>query len=200
MSTDELVAFAVEALDGLAHVRIDFEEIDSTSTHRNELKARGWQETQLVWMLHGGPLPRVSAAPAVEPVDYDEVHELRLIGYREDFGEVAPRGFHEQAREVALALGAEVLAVRKGGRPLGFAQIEHIDSSVEVTQVFVHPDHRGAGNGTALTRAAMAASGGSGCDCWIVTDVDGRPRDLYTRLGFRAVARTASLTRLPQER
>ena len=48
MSTDELVDFAVAALEGLAHVRIDFDDVDSAAEHEGALVARGWQSTRLV--------------------------------------------------------------------------------------------------------------------------------------------------------
>jgi GNAT superfamily N-acetyltransferase len=199
MSTDDLVAFASEAIDGLAHVRIDFEDIDWAAPHEEELKARCWRATELVWMLHRGVRPKGGAvSPAVERVDYDEVHELRLIGYAEDMDDLEPDGFHEQARAVASERGAEVLAVRKGGRPIAFAQLERIGSSVEITQVFVHPDHRGGGYGTGITQAAIATANDSVSDLWIIADAADRPKHLYARLGFHTVARTVSFTRLPE--
>jgi GNAT superfamily N-acetyltransferase len=77
-----------------------------------------------------------------------------------------------------------VVAVREGDRPIAFAQLERLGSAAEVSQVYVHPDHRGRGLGTALTQAAIAAAGDVG-DLWITADDEDRAKDLYARLGFR---------------
>ena len=52
-----------------------------------------------------------------------------------------------------------VLAVAEEGRPIAFAQLERAGSGAEITQVYVHPDHRGGGRGTAMTRAAIDPPG-----------------------------------------
>jgi GNAT superfamily N-acetyltransferase len=49
---------------------------------------------------------------------------------------------------------------------------------------FVHPDNRGSGRGTALTRAAIEAAGNVR-DLWISGHDEDRPKKLYARLGFR---------------
>lgn len=199
MTTDELIAFADEALEGLAHRRIDFDDVDSAAGHAAEFERRGWRVTRLLWMLHEEPVP-AAAGPEieVETVPYDGVNELRVAWFREDFDDFDPSGYFEQAKAVALARGAEVLAVRdEAGAPVSFAQLEHVGDGAEISQVFVHPGHRGAGRGTAMTRAAIAAAGTDG-DLWIVADADDRPKDLYARLGFRTAAMSTEITLMPQ--
>lgn len=66
----------------------------------------------------------------------------------------------------------------------------------EITQVFVHPGHRGGGRGTAMTRAAIIASRDAE-DLWIVADDDDRPKQLYARLGFAPAWTTMEFLRLP---
>ena len=56
----------------------------------------------------------------------------------------------------------------------------------EITSVYVLPEHRGGGRGTAITRAAIEACAGA-ADLWIVADDEDRPKELYARLGFRPV-------------
>ena len=56
---------------------------------------------------------------------------------------------------------------------------------------FVHPEYRGDGRGTAITRAAIEAAGDVR-DLWIVADDEDRPKELYARLGFRAAWTTIS--------
>jgi GNAT superfamily N-acetyltransferase len=90
----------------------------------------------------------------------------------------------------------QVLAARESGVPVGFAQLERDGPAAEITQVFVHPEHRGGGCGTALTRAAIEAAGDVG-DLWIVADDEDRAKELYARLGFRAAWTTMEFMRLP---
>jgi ribosomal protein S18 acetylase RimI-like enzyme len=89
--------------------------------------------------------------------------------------------------------GARVLAAQGEGPPLAFAQLEHEGAAAEITEVYVHPDHRSRGLGTALTRAAIKAAG-SVRDLWIVADDEDRPKELYARLGFRPVSWTMEFT------
>ena len=69
-------------------------------------------------------------------------------------------------------------------------------AAAEITEVFVHPAHRGGGLGTALTRAAIEAAGPVG-DLWIGADDEDRPKELYARLGFRAAWTAMEFTREP---
>jgi GNAT superfamily N-acetyltransferase len=138
----------------------------------------------------------VEPAEPVERVSYDAVDHLRRAWHEEDFPDMDSTRHHAQAREVALGRGAEVLALRRGGRPIAFAQIERVGDTAEITQVFVHADHRGHGLGTAITSAAITASADAG-DLWICADDEDRPKHLYARLGFRGVARTIEFLRMP---
>ena len=89
-----------------------------------------------------------------------------------------------------------VLAVHDGDRPIAFAQLERDGDAAEITQVFVHPDYRGGGRGTAMTRAAIEAAGDVR-DLWIAADDEDRPKELYARLGFRPVWTAMEVTRWP---
>jgi mycothiol synthase len=89
-----------------------------------------------------------------------------------------------------------VLAAGEPTDPIAFAQLEGIGSAAEVAQVYVHPDHRGRGVGTALTRAAIAAAGDAR-DLWITADDEDRAKDLYARLGFRPVWTSMEFLLLP---
>ena len=89
-----------------------------------------------------------------------------------------------------------VLAVYDGDRPIAFAQLEHDGDAAEIGQVYVHPEYRGGGRGTAMTRAAIEAAGDVR-DLWIVADDEDRPKELYARLGFRPVWTSMEVTRWP---
>jgi GNAT superfamily N-acetyltransferase len=132
----------------------------------------------------------------VEELPYEAVRDLRVAWHREDFPDLDPAAYLTQAREVAINLGAQVLAVQRAGEPVAFAQVERVGSGAEISQVYVAPDHRGEGLGTALTRAAIEAAGDAP-ETWIIADDEGRPKHLYARLGFRPAWTAVELLRLP---
>ena len=195
MSVDELVEFADEALAGLPHRRVDFDQAAGAESVRAEFEAKGWRSERLVWMRHASP-PAPGPAIAVEEVPYDAARDLRVVWHREDFPGVDLGGHVDDAREVAMRLGAHVLAVEEAGSTVGFAQFERQGQTGEITHVYVHPDHRGAGYGTALTRAAIEAAGDAR-DLWIIADDEGRPKNLYARLGFRPAWILTQFLRVP---
>jgi ribosomal protein S18 acetylase RimI-like enzyme len=195
MSVEELVAFADEALAEVAHRRIDFEQTDSAEQLRPRFEALGWMTERLVWMHHE-TAPPPGPDIDVEEVPYDDVEELRIAWHRADFPGHELGDHLAEAREVAERQGAQVLAVLEAGTPVAFAQLERDGDSAEIAQVYVHPDHRGRGLGTATTRAAIEAAGDAD-DLWIVADDEGRPKELYRRLGFRPVWTAVQTLRLP---
>ena len=95
-----------------------------------------------------------------------------------------------------MSRDVRVLAVHDGDRPIAFAQFERAGDAAEITQVFVHPDYRGGGRGTAMTRAAIEAAGDVR-DLWIAADDEDRPKELYARLGFRPAWTAMEVTRWP---
>ena len=195
MSVDALVAFADEALAGLAHRRLTFDLVDTADALRPGFEAEGWKAVRLVWMRHEGappPGPQI----AVQEVPYDAVHDLRVAWHDGESPGQEASAYHAQAREVALRREVRVLAVHEAGTPIAFAQLEQDGAAAEITQVYVRPDYRGGGRGTAMTRAAMEAAGDVD-DLWIVADDEDRPKELYARLGVRAAWRSMELTRWP---
>ena len=195
MSVDQLMAFADGGLAGLAHRRIDFDVVEAADSLRPEFVERGWIAVRLLFMRHE-TAPPAGERPDVEEIDYDVAANLRAAWHYEDYPDQDPAGYHEQARDLALRQGVRVLAVRERGQAIAFAQLQRNGPSAEITQVYVHPDKRGHGLGTSLTRAAIDSAGATG-DLWIVADDEDRPKELYARLGFRPVWRTMEFTRLP---
>jgi ribosomal protein S18 acetylase RimI-like enzyme len=195
MSVDALVAFADEALAGLAHRRFDVDDAGVGDALRPELAVMGWRSVRLVWMRHESP-PPPGPDIAVREVPYDAVHELRVAWHDEDSPDENAGAYHEQARAVDMSREVRVLAVHEGDRPIAFAALQHDGDAAEITQVYVHPDHRGRGRGTAMTRAAIEAAGDVR-DLWIVADDEDRPKELYARLGFRTAWTAMELTRWP---
>jgi GNAT superfamily N-acetyltransferase len=195
MSVEALVAFADETLTGLTHRRVDFDLVDAAEPLRPGFEAEGWKALRLVWMRHEARLPP-GPDRAVERVPYDAVQDLRVAWFEEESPDQDPAGYHAEAREVAVRRSVQVLALREGGAPVAFAQLERDGDAAEITQVYVHPDYRGAGRGAAMTRAAIEAARDAR-DLWIVADDEDRPKDLYARLGFRPAWTTMEFLRPP---
>lgn len=185
MSVAALEDFAQRALAGLGHRRIDVEVVGVADSLRAGFEARGWDAMRLVWMWHAVALPPGPEVP-VELVPYDAVDDLRAAWHSEDFPDQDFPGYAAQAREVAESRDVQVFAMRRGDAFAGLAQLERADGGAEITQVYVAPEHRGDGRGTALTRAAIEAAAGTP-ELWIVADDEDRPKQLYHRLGFRPV-------------
>jgi GNAT superfamily N-acetyltransferase len=191
MAAGEMIEAADQALADCRH-RLAEWTVPIPAEVASELSEHGWMVWPQIYMVHTGPPPTIPALDAeLIEIDYDAVHELREIWHREDFGENSDdAGFHAQAREVAALADVRVLAVLEDKRPIGFAQIESRDGSSEIAQVFVHPDRRAAGFGTALTARAISAALETAPRVWICANRDGKPRRLYERLGFRPAVET----------
>jgi ribosomal protein S18 acetylase RimI-like enzyme len=196
LGPDELVGFADEALAGLAHRRVGFEIVPAGERVRGEIETLGWKVTRLVWMRHEGETPPATGLD-VEQVSYDVVLHLRVAWHHEDFPGVDFKDHFDHAREVDMRRNAQVFAVFEQDRPVGFAQLEREGGAAEITSVFVHPDQRGRGLGTAITQAAIAAAG-EVSDLWIVADDEDRPKELYARLGFRPAWKLLDFLRVPE--
>jgi GNAT superfamily N-acetyltransferase len=195
MSAVELATFADQALAGLAHRRVDFDLVNAAEPLRPDFEAQGWTATRLLWMRHEASMPQ-GPDVAVEELPYDAVYHLRLAWHQEDFPDQDPGDYHAYAREVSLRRGAKVMVVQEDREPVAFAQLESDGFGAEITHVYVHPEHRGAGRGTALIRAAVKAAGGFQ-DLWITADDEDRPKALYARLGFRPAWATMEFLRPP---
>jgi GNAT superfamily N-acetyltransferase len=197
MAVDQLVAFSERALDGLPHRHIEFESYQAGQALRAGFETLGWRTECVLWMRHEGT---AKADPGnhveVREVPYDRAHRLRVSWHQEDFPGVDASMHFGSAREVALARNARVLGAGEEARPIAYAQIESGDTGAEISDVYVHPDHRGRGIGTALTRVAIATALPTS-DLWIAADDEDRPKHLYARLGFRPVWREMQFLRLP---
>ena len=195
LGAGELIGAADEALAGLEHRRIDFERADVAEEVRADLEAAQFEPTRLVWMRHTEPLP---PGPPIEvqEVEYDAVLGLREAWHGEDFPDLDTRDYIANAREVAMTRDVQVLAATEAGEPIGFSQLERADGAAEITQVYVLPEHRGGGRGTAITRAAIEAAGDA-AGLWIVADDEDRPKELYRRLGFRPAWTSFEFVRAP---
>jgi GNAT superfamily N-acetyltransferase len=196
MTVDALVAFADEALAGLDHRRVDIEPAGVAESLQADFEARGWSTHRLVWMRHEASRPPAPTRITFEEVPFDAVNALRVAWTSEDFPDLELGGHLAEARDVAGILGAQVLAVMNAGTPVAYAQVQRLNRSAEIAQVYVRRDQRGRGLGTAITCAAIDAVRDVD-ELWIVADDLGRPKQLYSRLGFSPAWTAVEMLRLP---
>jgi GNAT superfamily N-acetyltransferase len=205
LTAAELAEQAECCLSAFAHRRVDVEEAAIDEQMRPDFEALGWEATPIVLMRHAGSAPTAPLAGeqlSVEEVPYDDVRTLRERWHLEDYPEPESDGFYGEAREVAMMRDVRIMAVREQGMPISFAQLERRGAGAEITQVYVAPEHRGAGLGTAMTSAAIVHAGIGAAgeqleDLWIAADAEDRPKELYARLGFATAWRMIEFTRLP---
>jgi ribosomal protein S18 acetylase RimI-like enzyme len=186
----------VEVLqEGLRHRKIEVEDEGFGERLQDPLRAAGWVTDRLAFMQRSGPPPAEAGSGVVE-VDFPETRALRLEWHDSDaWGQ--EEALHLESQEVVAARsGTRAFAVREGGALVGYAALQPGEGAAEVTELFVSASHRGTGLGARLVAGALAAGGQD--SNWIVADEDGRPKRLYERLGFRAVWRLHTFTRLPE--
>jgi GNAT superfamily N-acetyltransferase len=194
----ELLA-AVERLQaGLAHRRVEFDDPAAGARLQGALEAAGYVCERLAWMRRAGPPP--PAAPGVDEVAFADTRELRARWHRgEDWSGEDPAVLHFLAHQDAVAArrGLRAFVVKDAGEPVAFASLlaPAGADAVEVEQVFVAPDRRGAGLGARVIAGALAAGGRA--LAWVVADEDGRPKRLYGRLGFAPVWLQYAFVRYP---
>ena len=194
MTVESLIELADQSLTGLEHRQIDFDSARVAEPLRRDFEAHGFKATRLVWMHYEGRRRSRSAIPVTE-VAYDAVNALRIAWHQEDFPGRDDSEYHAHAREIRLALGTRSLAVHEESRPIAFASLDLGDDETEIGGLYVLPEYRGQGRGTALTQTAIAAAGEVE-HLWICADDEDRPKQLYARLGFRPVLTTTEFLRL----
>ena len=196
MSVEALAAFADEALAGLAHRRVDFDLDRRSRAAASRVRGAGLEGPARCC----GCATRHRRRPArtclsrrcpTTPCTTCGSPGTRRTSPRQD-----PAGYHAQAREVALRRDAQVLAVREGGAPVAFAQLERDGAASR--------DHPGLRPPRAPRRRARHGhdpggdrGAGDVRDLWIAADDDDRPKELYARLGFRPASTTMEFLRLP---
>jgi GNAT superfamily N-acetyltransferase len=187
MDAGELAAVADVALAGLGHRRIEFEFEGEARRLAPGFAALGYTTYALVSMRFAAAAAPEPGPVVVEEIPHDAVQGLRRVWHEEDFPG-ADASYISDVREVSLTRGTRVLASLHAGAPIGFAEVQQVADGIEIEDVFVLAEHRGRGVGTSLTAAALRwAVAQTPRDIWIVADADGRPRQLYARLGFRPV-------------
>jgi GNAT superfamily N-acetyltransferase len=195
LSVQELIEVADQGLAGLTHRHIAFDSALVAEPLRAGFAAHGFKATRLVLMRYESRRPGRPELRVSEVAD-DALDDLRVAWQQEDLPGKDASQDHAQACEIRLALGSRSLAVYDNSRPIAFATLSLGEGEIEIGALYVLPEHRSQGLGTALTHAAITTAGNVD-HLWITADDEDRPKQLYTRLGFRPVLTTTEFLRLP---
>ena len=122
MTVGELIAFTDDALAGLAHRRIDFEQISAGDEARAGFEALGWRRCGSSICVTSHPRRPARDRRRAGALRRGERASCRLD--HEDYPGQDPTAFIAEAREVAMRRDVQVLAVHEGGAPIAYAQIE----------------------------------------------------------------------------
>jgi ribosomal protein S18 acetylase RimI-like enzyme len=189
LSGEEMMAAADELLAGYRHRKLDVEDEATGAAAHALFAAAGWMASPLAMMRREGA---GSAHGSVEEVAFEATRALRIEWYTEyDDDLEAQLRFAETQEPVVARRGMRAFVVRD----TGFATLAVGDDAAEIDQLYVRPAARGRGIGAALVETALAAGGRD--VAWIVADDEGRPQQLYERLGFQTVWRPYGFVRRP---
>jgi GNAT superfamily N-acetyltransferase len=169
---------ADELLAEHRHRKLDVVDERVGEAARPYFGALGWMNERLAMMRRSGPPPGPPALD-VREVPVEATRKLRAEWYTEHDGD-----YEEQLR---FAESQEPILARRGIRAfvvgeLGFTTLA---AGAEIDQLYVTPEARGRGLGTALLAAALRAADAD--VSWVIADDEGRARALYERLGFETI-------------
>jgi ribosomal protein S18 acetylase RimI-like enzyme len=202
LETTEPGLNAVELLEmvdvlqrGLRHRKLVVEDEATGARLRDGFRKAGWMTERLVAMLRDGAPPAMP--PEVVEVPFASTRPLRLEWHADsDWGDDDTQHLIS-AEAVAARNGDRAFAALDDGTAIGFVAYFSPPGfgAGEIEQAYVTPAARGRGIGSRLISAALAAGGHDAN--WIVADDEDRPKQLYERLGFRAVWRRHEFTLVP---
>lgn len=170
---------------GLAHRKAEIEDEATGAQLAAGLGRLGWHVDRLVDMRHTGAGPAVTA-PAFGELPTERVADLRTEWYLEEAIMPDAVGIRDFLVEEDAARARLPRRLTTLGEPdTAFVTVRIEAGAGEIEDAYVTPSARGKGLGTALLHAAIGRAEQDGVrDLWIVADADGRPRELYARLGF----------------
>ncbi len=197
-SAEELIAEAerLQAPAGLRHRKVEVQRGGEALVEG--FRAAGWSAERVVVMVLRRGDQRGEAAAAVQEVDFPAVRGLMEQWYREAMSAAEARDLCDADADTALTGGGRYFLCERDGEAAASCMLLPGDGVGQVEEVYTAEPHRGSGLGSAVVRAAIAASRERGDDLiMIMADADDWPRRLYERLGFETVDEYRTFTRKP---
>jgi len=166
-----------------------------------EFAAAGWGVQTHLFMTHRRAPDRTAPLGRVREVSHEDLlaAEMRYMESQPWCTSAEPaRQVVEHHLRIGSVLGERCFAIHDGGDVCAYAKLRARDGVVQVEDVVVMEEHRGAGLGRLITSAALSA----GLELepeltFIVADDEDWPKDLYAKLGFEPAGRMRIFHRLP---
>jgi ribosomal protein S18 acetylase RimI-like enzyme len=197
LDSEALAAAAEPELEGLAHRRIDVEDVRAGERLAPGFEAMGWRIERLAFLERALPAEEPPADVALEVGPFESSRRLRAAWQGESIWGDPPEFFLVE-EAAAARVGTRSVVASVDGEPAAFSAFAVHDDTMEVELVFTLPEHRNRGLGAAVVRRALAAGAAEGAShALIEADDDGESKRLYERLGFRTTWVRYVFTRRP---
>ena len=198
----EVVATADRVLGGagLPHRRVHVQDIALADRLAVGLLAAGYarENELLMWSVVPGP-PANGSSPTVVALTLQERIEAGTTAWAVEqpgWPATVTGQLGGRIRTAVPVVDATFLAVRDGARVVARADLFVRDGLAQVEEVGTEPAARGRGMAGSLVRDAVRRAAGAGARwAFLVADADDWPAELYRRLGFVDLGRTASFAR-----
>jgi GNAT superfamily N-acetyltransferase len=189
LTAERVATEADRHLGHLSHRKAEIEDETTGAKVAAGLGRLGWHVDRLVHMRRAAA-GCDAGAPAVGELSAGQVADLRTEWYLDEG--IMPdaagiRDFLVEEDAARARLPGRLTRLGEPAKAFVTVRIE-ADGVGEIEDAYVTPSARGNGLGTALLRAAITRATRDGVRVlWILADADGRPRELYARLGFAPI-------------
>jgi GNAT superfamily N-acetyltransferase len=199
LSAAQLAAAADRELEGLAHRRIEIEDVAAGERLHDGFEALGWVVERLAFLERELPAPErdAPAGSVIELEPFEASRPLRAAWQGDSIWGDPPEFFAVE-EAAAARVGTRAAIAYSGGEPAGFSAYAVHGDTMEVELVFCLPERRNTGLGGALVSRALQAGAAEGARHALIEAVDGGDsKRLYERLGFQTTWTRYSFTRKP---
>jgi GNAT superfamily N-acetyltransferase len=200
----ELAADAEEVLGGagLEHRQIYETRIERANALAPAFAALGYEIDRDVTMVHVREPDRWTDGVA-EEIDLPTARRFYLAA-----NQAADDGAHAADAQMLAdfcdvlveRVGARFFGVRAGSDVAAACHLYVVEAIAQVEDVFTLPAHRDRGHARAVVLAAVRAARGAGADLvHLYADDEDWPKQMYAKLGFDEVTRTAVFRKPPPD-
>jgi GNAT superfamily N-acetyltransferase len=200
-SASDLAGWAegLQGTAGLRHRKIAVPDEDLGRRMTAELASLGYSVTRLLSMALGAGEAGAADTSFVEELDLDAAEPAVRAFYSEaPFGAdaAAVEQLLERRRRVASVVDVRRFGVVVDGLVVSTCELYCRGDTAQIEDVATLGAHRGRGYGSAVVaKAIREALSDEHNLVFLVADAHGRPRELYSRLGFEPVAVTYEFVR-----
>ncbi len=205
---DEVAASAAEVADeaerlqgnaGLLHRKVVTESDTLGTRLADGFRELGWDVQPLLVMCFAGG-GRAVALADVREVDFATLAPMWSEGAGFSMSAEEAAQVAEQRRVAGAAGSARYFATYRDGRVASYCELYTDGEIGQIEGVLTLPGYRGHGLASAVVTKARLASEAAGHGLtFLIAEEDDWPKELYRKLGFRAVGRIWDFVRRPSE-